>query len=127
MVRVKEVIILKDLSLLDEKIGMFKIRKLLFIGFGVMLGYSMINSGNIAGFLIIVAFVILAFMPDRSISAEHRLMSMLYFYTLKSKPQDVQKKQGKKLTKNKKMARNSNVKLGSLLGFLKGRTKGEKQ
>lgn len=96
MVKVKEVIILRDLSLLDEKIGMFKIRKLLFIGFGVMMGYSMISSGSLVGIPIIIAFVILAMMPDRSITAEHRILSMLYYNFVKPKPQNANKTSNKK-------------------------------
>ena len=124
MVKLKDVIILKDLSILDEKFGPFKIRKMLIIGFGILIGYSLIHKGNLGGIGVIIAFFIMAMIPDRSVSSEHRLLSMLYFYTLKTKPQDAQKKQAKKLTKNEKKTRNANGKLGSLLG--KGK-KGDKE
>ena len=123
MVKLKDVIILKDLSILDEKFGPFKIRKMLMIGFGILLGYSFLHKGNLGGIGVIIAFFIIAMIPDRSISAEHRLLSMLYFYTLKTKPQDTQKKQSKKPAKNEKKTRTSNHKLGSLMQGLLRRGK----
>jgi hypothetical protein len=89
MVRLREVTIIKDPSLLNEKLGPFKIRKLLPLALGGMLGYGMIRKGSIddvvIGIVVILASLIIAFGPDRSISLENQLQAMLYYYTLKSK------------------------------------------
>nr|WP_011225107.1 hypothetical protein [Sulfolobus islandicus]CAG38141.1 hypothetical protein [Sulfolobus islandicus] len=89
MVRLREVTIIKDPSLLNEKLGPFKIRKILPLAIGGMLGYGMIKKGTvddiIIGVIVIVASLIIAFGPDRSLSFENQLQAMIYYYTLKSK------------------------------------------
>jgi hypothetical protein len=89
MVRLREVTIIKDPSLLNEKIGPLKIRKMLPLALGGMLGYGMIKKGTIddivIGTIVIIASLIIAFGPDRSISLENQLQAMIYYYTLKSK------------------------------------------
>ncbi|ACP36064.1 hypothetical protein LS215_2072 [Sulfolobus islandicus L.S.2.15] len=89
MVRLREVTIIKDPSLLNEKLGPFKIRKTLPLALGGMLGYGMIRKGTIddilIGVIVIAASLIIAFGPDRSVSFENQLQAMIYYYTLKSK------------------------------------------
>ncbi|QGA54566.1 hypothetical protein GFS03_08285 [Sulfolobus sp. E5-1-F] len=89
MVKLREVTIIKDSSLLNEKLGPFKIRKLLPLALGGMLGYGMIRKGTIddiaIGIIVIIASLIIAFGPDRALSFENQLQAMLYYYTLKSK------------------------------------------
>jgi len=89
MVRLREVTIIKDPSLLNEKLGPFKIRKILPLALGGMLGYGMIRKGTLddilIGIIVIVASLIITFGPDRSLSFENQLQAMIYYYTLKSK------------------------------------------
>ncbi|ACR42243.1 hypothetical protein [Saccharolobus islandicus] len=89
MVKLREVTIIKDPSLLNEKLGPFKIRKILPLALGGMLGYGMIRKGTIddilIGIIVIVASLIITFGPDRSLSFENQLQAMIYYYTLKSK------------------------------------------
>ena len=89
MVRLREVTIIKDPSLLNEKLGPFKIRKILPLALGGMVGYGMIKKGTIddivIGIIVIVASLIITFGPDRSLSFENQLQAMIYYYTLKSK------------------------------------------
>jgi chromosome segregation ATPase len=89
MVRLREITVIKDPSLLNEKIGPLKIRKLLPLALGGMLGYGMIKKGMIddivLGVIIIIASLIIAFGPERSLSLENQLQAMLYYYTLKPK------------------------------------------
>lgn len=89
MVKLREVTIIKDPSLLNEKLGPFKIRKMLPLALGSMLGYGMIRKMTvddvIVGVIVIVASLIIALGPDRSLSFENQLQAMAYFYTLKSK------------------------------------------
>lgn len=89
MVRLREVTIIKDPSLLNEKLGPFKIRKILPLALGGMLGYGMIRKGTLddilIGVIVIVASLIITFGPDRSLSFENQLQAMIYYYTLKSK------------------------------------------
>jgi hypothetical protein len=89
MVRLREVTIIKDPSLLNEKLGPFKIRKILPLALGGMLGYRMIRKGTLddilIGIIVIVASLIITFGPDRSLSFENQLQAMIYYYTLKSK------------------------------------------
>nr|WP_011114814.1 hypothetical protein [Sulfolobus islandicus]AAK06936.1 ORF298 [Sulfolobus islandicus] len=89
MVKLREVTIIKDPSLLNEKIGPFKIRKMLPLAIGGMLGYGVIKKGTvddiIVGVIVIVASLIIAFGPDRSLSFENQLQAMAYYYALKSK------------------------------------------
>nr|WP_012386981.1 hypothetical protein [Sulfolobus islandicus]ABE99655.1 hypothetical protein [Sulfolobus islandicus] len=89
MVRLREVTIIKDPSLLNEKLGPFKIRKILPLALGGMLGYGMIRKGTIddiiIGIIVIVASLVITFGPDRSLSFENLLQAMIYYYTLKSK------------------------------------------
>jgi DNA repair exonuclease SbcCD ATPase subunit len=89
MVRLREVTIIKDPSLLNEKLGPFKIKKLLPLALGGMVGYGMIKKGTIddivIGVIVIVASLIITLGPDRSLSFENQLQAMTYYYTLKSK------------------------------------------
>lgn len=89
MVKLREVTIIKDPSLLNEKLGPFKIRKILPLALGGMLGYGMIRKGTIddilIGIIVIVASLTITFGPDRSLSFENQLQAMIYYYTLKSK------------------------------------------
>ena len=89
MVRLREVTIIKDPSLLNEKLGPFKIRKILPLALGGILGYGMIRKGTLddilIGIIAIVASLIITFGPDRSLSFENQLQAMIYYYTLKSK------------------------------------------
>ncbi|BDB97487.1 hypothetical protein [Saccharolobus caldissimus] len=89
MVKLREVTIIKDPSLLNEKLGPFKIKKLLPLALGGMLGYGIIRKGTvddiIVGIIVIIASLIIAFGPDRSLSFENQLQAMIYYYTLKSK------------------------------------------
>jgi chromosome segregation ATPase len=89
MVRLREVTIIKDPSLLNEKLGPFKIRKILPLALGGMIGYGMIKKGTIddivIGVIVIVASLVITLGPDRSLSFENQLQSMLYYFTLKSK------------------------------------------
>lgn len=89
MVRLREVTVIKDPSLLNEKIGPLKIKKLLPLALGGMLGYGMIKKGMIddvvIGVIIIIASLIIAFGPEKSLSLENQLQAMIYYYTLKSK------------------------------------------
>ncbi|MCI4436600.1 MAG: hypothetical protein JHC33_07300 [Ignisphaera sp.] len=89
MVKLRDVIIIKDPSLLNEKFGPVKVRKLLPLAIGGMFGYGLIRKGTIddviIGVVIIIASLIIAFGPDRSISLENQLQAMIYYYTLKSK------------------------------------------
>jgi len=89
MVRLREITVIKDPSLLNEKIGPLKIRKLLPLALGGMLGYGMIKKGMIddvvIGVIIIIASLIIAFGPEKSLSLENQLQAMIYYYTLKYK------------------------------------------
>jgi DNA repair exonuclease SbcCD ATPase subunit len=89
MVRLREVTIIKDPSLLNEKLGPFKIRKILPLALGGMVGYGMIKKGTIddivIGIIVIGASLIISLGPDRSLSFENQLQAMTYYYTLKSK------------------------------------------
>nr|WP_011225184.1 hypothetical protein [Sulfolobus islandicus]CAG38223.1 hypothetical protein [Sulfolobus islandicus] len=98
MVKLREVTIIKDPSLLNEKLGPFKIRKILPLALGGMLGYGMIKKGTvddiIVGVIVIAASLIITFGPDRSLSFENQLQAMIYYYTLKSKGVKVQPSMG---------------------------------
>jgi DNA repair exonuclease SbcCD ATPase subunit len=89
MVRLREVAIIKDPSLLNEKLGPFKIKKLLPLALGGMVGYGMIRKGTlddiVIGIIVIVASLIVTLGPDRSLSFENQLQAMIYYFTLKSK------------------------------------------
>jgi chromosome segregation ATPase len=89
MVRLREVTIIKDPSLLNEKLGPFKIRKILPLALGGMVGYGMIRKGTLddilIGIIVIGASLIITLGPDRSLSFENQLQAMTYYYTLKSK------------------------------------------
>ncbi|WP_062088626.1 hypothetical protein [Sulfolobus acidocaldarius] len=89
MVRLREVTIIKDPSLLNEKLGPFKIRKILPLALGGMLGYGMIRKGTIddivIGTIVIGASLLITLGPDKSLSFENQLQAMIYYFTLKSK------------------------------------------
>jgi hypothetical protein len=89
MVRLREVTIIKDPSLMNEKLGPFKIKKLLPLALGGMLGYGMIRKGTVedivVGAVVIVASLIIALGPDRALSLENQLQAMAYYYLLKPK------------------------------------------
>jgi hypothetical protein len=90
MVRLREVTIIKDPSLMNEKLGPFKIKKLLPLALGGMLGYGMIRKGTIedivVGVIVILASLVIALGPDRALSLENQLQAMAYYYLLKPKP-----------------------------------------
>lgn len=89
MVRLREVTIIKDPSLLNDKIGPFKVKKALIIGLGGMLGYSFIKNGTpvdlLLGFAIVAASVIIAAGPDRALSFENLVQAAVNFYLFKPK------------------------------------------
>jgi hypothetical protein len=99
MVRLREVTIIKDPSLMNEKLGPFKIKKLLPLALGGMLGYGMIRKGTVedivVGVVVIIASLIIALGPDRALSLENQLQAMAYYYLLKPKSSQKPKKEAK--------------------------------
>ena len=93
MVRLREVTIIKDPSLLNDKIGPFKVKKAMIIGLGGMIGYSFIKNGTpadlILGFAIIAAATMIALGPDKALSFENAVQAAINFYLFKPKGSSV--------------------------------------
>lgn len=93
MVRLREVTIIKDPSLLNDKIGPFKVKKAMIIGLGGMIGYSFIKNGTVAdlilGFAIVAAAAMIAMGPDKALSFENVVQAAVNFYLFKPKSSSV--------------------------------------
>ncbi|MEM4114643.1 hypothetical protein AAGT10_14755 (plasmid) [Sulfolobus tengchongensis] len=106
MARIRESLIIEELSFLDEKLGgnsLLTLRNLMYFLFGGLIAYKLIEGGGVKlviGVIILLFVLALIVYPKRSLTLENILIGAISYY-LEPQGEAAKKKEAKKQEKQK--------------------------